>query len=155
MKIFKKTLLVLLLALVLIQFYRPEKNVAEYRDVASFEAETKPSLEIKSILENNCYDCHTNKTKYPWYAEIAPISYVIADHVEEGSEHFNVSKWESYNRKKKDHKLDELMEEVEEGEMPIKEYSLIHGDMTKEEKEALINWAKQARENYLVGDDIQ
>lgn len=155
MKIAKKILLILLVALALIQFYRPEKNISEYRDVASFEEETKPSPEIKTILENNCYDCHSNKTEYPWYAEIAPISYVIADHVEEGNEHFNVSNWDSYNPKKKDHKLDELIEEVEEGEMPEKGYALIHGKMTMEEKEALLNWAKKARENYLVGDDIQ
>ncbi|MEJ1223468.1 heme-binding domain-containing protein [Sediminicola sp. 1XM1-17] len=155
MKILKKILIVLLVALVLIQFYRPEKNNAEYRDVASFEAETKPSPEMKAVLENNCYDCHSNKTEYPWYAEIAPISFVIADHVEEGAEHFNVSDWDAYTVKKKDHKLEELIEEVEEGEMPEKGYSLIHGKMTDKEKQELINWVKKARENYVVGDGIQ
>ncbi len=155
MKILKKILIVLLVALVLIQFYRPEKNNPEYRDVASFEAETKPSPEIKAVLENNCYDCHSNKTEYPWYAEIAPISFLIADHVEEGNEHFNVSEWDAYTLKKKDHKLDELIEEVEEGEMPEKGYALIHGKITEQEKEALIKWAKMARENYPVIDGIQ
>ena len=155
MKILKKILLVLLVAFLLIQFYRPEKNSAEYRDVVSFETETKPTPEIKTILENNCYDCHSNRTEYPWYAEIAPVSFVIADHVEEGNEHFNVSKWDSYTLKKKDHKLEELIEEVEEGEMPENGYALVHGKMTQEEKEALLNWAKKARENYAVGDDIQ
>jgi len=114
MKIFKKIMLVLLIALIALQFYRPEKNDATYRDVAAFETETKPSAAVKTILENKCYDCHSNKTEYPWYAEISPISLLIADHVEEGNEHFNVSAWESYTDKKKDHKLDELIEEVEE-----------------------------------------
>tara|TARA_R110002051_G_scaffold201145_1_gene267894 strand:- start:859 stop:1326 length:468 start_codon:yes stop_codon:yes gene_type:complete len=155
MKILKKVLIVLLVALVLIQFYRPEKNAAEYRDVASFETETKPSPEIKAILENNCYDCHSNKTEYPWYAEVAPISFVIADHVEEGNEHFNVSQWDTYSLKKKDHKLDELIEEVQEGEMPENGYALIHGKMTEQEKGALIKWVNQVRENYVVEDDIQ
>ncbi|MEW4925209.1 heme-binding domain-containing protein [Algibacter sp. 2305UL17-15] len=148
MKIIKKILVALLIALVLIQFYRPEKNNAEYRDVAAFEAETKPSKEIVSVLENNCYDCHSNKTEYPWYAEVAPVSFWLHDHIEEGNEHFNVSKWETYTDKKKDHKLDELIEEVEEGEMPLDSYTWLHGSITEAEKEALISWAKKAREHY-------
>lgn len=152
MKILKKVLVVLLIALVLLQFYRPEKNEAEYREVASFEGETKPSPQVKALLENKCYDCHSNKTEYPWYAEVAPISLLIADHVEEGNEHFNVSKWDSYDAKKRDHKLDELIEEVEQGEMPEKGYALIHGGITEEEKAALISWARKARENYDISE---
>ncbi|WP_396638454.1 heme-binding domain-containing protein [Maribacter sp. R77961] len=148
MKTFKKILIVLLIALIGLQFYRPEKNDATYRDVAAFETETKPTAEIKTILESKCYDCHSNKTEYPWYAEISPVSLLIADHVEEGNEHFNVSAWDSYTDKKKDHKLDELIEEVEEGEMPESGYALLHGDISEEEKEALMAWAKKARENY-------
>lgn len=152
MKILKKVLVVLLVALVLLQFYRPEKNEAEYREVASFEAETQPSPEIKALLESKCYDCHSNKTEYPWYAEVAPISLLIADHVEEGNEHFNVSEWDQYDAKKRDHKLDELIEEVEAGEMPEKGYALIHGGITEEEKTALIAWARKARENYGLSE---
>ncbi|GAA3613330.1 heme-binding domain-containing protein [Flavivirga amylovorans] len=150
MKIIKKILIALLFTLVLIQFYRPEKNDADYRDVAAFEAETKPSEDVAAILKAQCYDCHSNKTAYPWYAEIAPISFWIGHHIEEGNEHFNVSKWNAYNDKKKDHKLDELIEEVEEGEMPLNSYTWMHGAITKEEKEALITWAKKARESYNV-----
>jgi len=150
MKIVKKILIVLLIALVAIQFYRPEKNNAEYRDVAAFEAETKPSKSVAAILQNKCYDCHSNKTEYPWYAEIAPVSFWLNDHVEEGNEHFNVSKWTTYSDKKKDHKLDELIEEVEEGEMPLSSYTWLHGNITNEEKEALIAWAKKTRENYSL-----
>jgi hypothetical protein len=148
MKIVKKVLVALLVVFVLIQFYRPEKNNAEYLDVADFIEETKPSNEVVAILENNCYDCHSNKTAYPWYAEIAPVSFWLHDHIEDGNKHFNVSKWESYNDKKKDHKLDELIEEVEEGKMPLESYTLLHGSITKEQQEALIVWAKKARENY-------
>ncbi len=150
MKIVKKILVVLLIALVLIQFYRPEKNNAEYRAIEAFEAETKPDKNVAAILENKCYDCHSNKTEYPWYAEVAPVSFWLNDHVEEGNEHFNVSKWASYSDKKKDHKLDELIEEVEEGEMPLDSYTWLHGNITNSEKEQLINWAKKARENYHI-----
>ena len=150
MKIVKTVLTLALVAFVLLQFYRPEKNDAEYRDVASFETETKPSPEVQSILVNKCYDCHSNKTEYPWYAEIAPFSLLIADHVEEGNEHFNVSEWDNYNAKKRDHKLDELIEEVEEGHMPEDSYTLIHGGISEDEKKALMTWAKQARTIYEI-----
>jgi len=148
MKIVKKILIVLLIALVLIQFYRPEKNNAELRDVAAFEAETNVDANIRIIMENNCYSCHSNKTDYPWYAEVAPVSYWLADHIVEGNKHFNVSQWATYSAKKKGHKLDELIEEVEEGEMPLESFTYLHGSITEAEKKAVIAWAKKARENY-------
>lgn len=148
MKIGKKIAVVLLIILVGIQFYRPKKNNAEYRNVAAFEAETEVNNAVKTILENNCYNCHSNKTEYPWYAEVAPISFWINDHIENGNKHFNVSEWENYSDKKKDHKLDELIEEVEASEMPLKSYTITHGTITQAEKEALINWAQTARQKY-------
>jgi len=148
MKIIKKILIVALVALVGLQFWRPEKNQSGYESVAAFELETKPSKEVAALLRNKCYDCHSNQTTYPWYAEIAPVSLWIADHVEEGKEHFDVSAWESYSVKKKDHKLDELIEEVEEGEMPLKEYNWLHDNLTEEEKEAIITWAREARKPF-------
>ncbi|NMH86258.1 heme-binding domain-containing protein [Flavivirga algicola] len=148
MRIIKKILIVLLIALILIQFFRPEKNDAAYREVVDFETETKVSKEVAAILKAQCYDCHSNKSEYPWYAEVAPVSFWINHHIEEGNEHFNVSKWDTYNDKKKDHKLDELIEEIEEGKMPLHSYTWMHDAMTQKEKEVLIAWAKKARENY-------
>ncbi|WP_298546714.1 heme-binding domain-containing protein [uncultured Aquimarina sp.] len=146
--ILKKVGLLLLLVVVIIQFIRPDKNESGYESVAYFEKETNPSPEIKEILKSNCYDCHSNQTIYPWYAEIAPVSYWLSHHVEEGKEHFNVSDWEQYSNKKKDHKLEELIEEVEEGEMPLSSYTWIHGDLEKEEMELLINWTKELRKKH-------
>ncbi|MHA7057857.1 heme-binding domain-containing protein [Aquimarina sp. M1] len=146
--VLKKVGLLLLVVLVVMQFVRPDKNEAGYESVAYFENEAKPTPEIKEILKSNCYDCHSNQTVYPWYAEIAPVSYWLADHVEEGKEHFNMSDWEQYSVKKKDHKLEELIEEVEEGEMPLSSYTWIHGNLNKEEMEKLINWTKGLRKNY-------
>ena len=118
-KILKIILLVALGAFVLMQFIRPEKNESGYESVAFFETETKSSVEIAALLKTHCYDCHSDHTIYPWYAEIAPASYWLKDHIDDGKKHFNVSAWESYSAKKKDHKLDELIEFVEDGEMPL------------------------------------
>ncbi|WP_036386877.1 heme-binding domain-containing protein [Muricauda sp. MAR_2010_75] len=150
MKIVKKIAIALLVIFIGMQFFRPEKNQAEGDFVAAFETETQPNTEVKSILKSACYDCHSANTVYPWYNNIAPVSYWLADHIEEGKEHLNFSDWENYTIKKKDHKLEELVEEVEEGEMPLKEYTWTHYDarLDESQKNALMDWAKAARSNY-------
>lgn len=147
-KMIKKILIVLLVALVAIQFLPVDKNNAETHEVQVFEAETQPSAEVKSILTAKCYDCHSNKTAYPWYAKVAPVSLWIADHVEEGKEHLDLSNWANYKAKRKEHKLEEVYEEVEEGKMPLKSYKYLHGDLTDSERELLVNWALKAMKNY-------
>ena len=133
MKFIKTILIILLVALVVIQFIPVEKNIQDnYTSVVAFETETNMPENIKAIMRKDCYDCHSNQTVYPWYAQIAPANFFLADHVEEG----------------KEHKLDELIEEVEEGEMPLESYTWVHGTITEEEKESLISWAKLARQVY-------
>lgn len=152
MKILKKILLALLIILIAMQFYRPEKNSAETDLKTAFLTETNPSKEVKKILETSCYDCHSNTTAYPWYNNIAPVSYWLADHVKDGKKHLNFSEWENYSVKKKDHKLDEVMETVESGEMPLKEYTWTHktANLSSTQKEALIEWVKNTRALYQL-----
>ncbi len=150
MKVIKKIAIALLVILIGLQFYRPTKNESAYSSIVQFEKETSPPDNVKAILKNNCYDCHSNTTTYPWYSEVAPISLWINDHIEEGKEHFNVSNWGTYSLKKKDHKLEELIEEVEEGKMPEDAYTWIHGTLEDGDKQALIEWAKKARKSYNV-----
>tara|TARA_B110000238_G_C15887115_1_gene336069 strand:+ start:117 stop:593 length:477 start_codon:yes stop_codon:yes gene_type:complete len=148
----KKTLkyiwLLLLVVLFAMQFIRPNKNNGGLEGITAFKNDTKPSDNVLIILKKNCFDCHSDSTKYPWYAEIAPISYWLADHVKEGKGDFNMSAWQTYSIKKKDHKLEELVEELEEGEMPLDSYTWIHGKLSKEDQERLIQWATLARIQY-------
>jgi hypothetical protein len=148
MKFVKYTLIAALVALVLIQFYRPEKNEGGYETVAYFEEEANVSPELAAVFKTNCYDCHSDQTVYPWYAEIAPASFFLEEHVEDGKKHFDVSSWESYSAKKKDHKLDELIEYVEEGEMPLDSYTWIHGDLSEENTKSILQWAQLQRLIY-------
>ncbi len=136
------------MAFIIIQFFRPEKNNKGYQGVIPFEKETKPSAQVATILKENCYDCHSNNTQYPWYAEVAPFSYWLADHIEEGKEHFNMSAWESYSVKKKEHKLEEVIEMLEKGEMPLQSYTIIHGNISEDEKKLLMQWAGVSRLAY-------
>ncbi|MRT17912.1 cytochrome C [Vitellibacter sp. q18] len=147
-KVLKIVLLLALVALIAIQFIRPEKNLGGYESVAVFEQETNPTPEVAAVLKAKCYDCHSNQTQYPWYAEIAPFSLFLADHIKDGKKHFNASDWNNYSIKKKEHKLEELVEMVEDGEMPLKSYSLLHGDLSPEEKTLLLQWAGIIRLKY-------
>ena len=152
MKILKKVGLALLVIFVLIQFYRPEKNSSQGDHTAVFMTETNPPEEVKSILVKACYDCHSDNTVYPWYNNIAPVSYWLADHVKHGKGHLNFSAWEEYDTKKKDHKLDEVIEMVEAGEMPLKEYTWTHEEarLTAVQRQAIIEWAKRTRALYQL-----
>lgn len=143
---------VLLLVLIAMQFYRPEKNMAQGNHTAIFITETNPPEDVKLILKSTCYDCHSNNTSYPWYNNIAPVSYWLADHVKQGKDELNFSVWGSYSAKKKDHKLEEVVEVIEEGEMPLKEYTWTHAEakLTDAQKQAIIKWAKQSRVLYQL-----
>jgi hypothetical protein len=150
MNILKKTAIVFVLILLISQFFEPEKNEGNIASVTHFIKETNPSADVKKILETSCYDCHSNKTIYPWYHSITPVNYWLAHHVKEGKQHLNFSKWNEYSLKKKAHKMEELFEEVEEGEMPLKSYSWTHSEanLTPEQIKAVVNWGKKAQAEY-------
>ncbi len=82
--------------------------------------------QVQEILKNACYDCHSNEVKYPKYAYVAPISWSIKHHINEGRERVNFSEWTSYNAEQKDHILDDVIESVQNKEMPLKGYIPMH-----------------------------
>ncbi|MFK8059213.1 MAG: heme-binding domain-containing protein [Polaribacter sp.] len=150
MKTLKKILVFLLIALVIAQFFGPEKNDGDLASVSTFIAETNPPENVKKILETTCFDCHSSKTNYPWYNSITPVNYWLNDHIKDGKKHLNFSKWASYSLKKKEHKMDELYEEVEKGEMPLNSYTWTHSDanLTPEQIEAIVTWGKKIQGDY-------
>lgn len=149
-KILRPLGIVGLIALVAIQFIPINQNNQGYESVLAFEAETNVSPELAAVFKANCYDCHSNQTQYPWYSNLAPINFWLDEHVQDGKKHFNVSQWSEYSVKRKDHKLEELIEEVEEAEMPLPSYTWVHGSLTDAERQALIDWAQMARLSYRM-----
>ena len=148
MKYLKYFSILLLLTLVVIQFIKPDKNNHGYQSVALFEKETVPTKQIAMILKKNCYDCHSDQTNYPWYNNIFPINYWLEEHIKDGKKHFNVSAWDAYSARKKDHKLEELIEYVEQDEMPLDSYTWLHGDLSTKDTETLLQWAQISRIEY-------
>ena len=139
----KKVLLVILVVIILIQFIRPEKNESA---IAMNDITTVLEVpeDVKQLIKTSCADCHSNKTVYPWYSEIAPVSWYLAQHVNEGKEHLNFSEWAAYNNNQKSHIINDLKEVLEDHEMPLKSYLIIHKDaeMTQNNYETLLNWVK-------------
>jgi hypothetical protein len=100
------------------------------------------------ILSRSCADCHSNRTNYPWYSKIAPASWLLADHIDEGRKELNISVWNTYETRKKIRKLDSICEEVQDGEMPLPSYLWIHWDAAMKPGDAatLCNWANGEKE---------
>jgi len=148
-KITKKKIVLFILALLIVfQFIRIDKSTKPVDPALDIIELTKPNEEIASVLKASCYDCHSSQPAYPWYTNIAPVSWWIKHHINEGTHHLNFSDWGNYTQKRKDHKLEECIEMVEEDEMPMSSYTLMHKDakLSPAQKTLLINWFKALKE---------
>ncbi|MCA9750916.1 MAG: heme-binding domain-containing protein [Gemmatimonadetes bacterium] len=103
---------------------------------------------VQAILDRSCADCHSNQTRWPWYSRVAPASWLVAKDVREGREKLNFSEFGDYPERRQRHKVSEVLEEVEHGEMPLKPYLLIHRDakVSEPEIETLRAWVAVAGE---------
>ncbi|MEP5340438.1 MAG: heme-binding domain-containing protein [Algibacter sp.] len=152
MKIIKKVFWFLLIVLLIAQFFGPEKNEGELTSIDAFLEETNPPEEVKHILESACFDCHSDVTTYPWYNTITPVNYWLADHIKHGKKHFNASDWEGNSTKRKDHKIEELIEMLEAKEMPLASYTWTHTEakLSEAQIKTVIDWAKLVRISYSL-----
>jgi len=125
----KYSIIALFVGLVIIQFIaRPEKLAEPLNPNNDMISLLSVEGELKTIFQNVCYDCHSNQPNYPWYSNIAPLSWLIDDHMKEGREELNFSDWGTFTKKRRDHKLEEMIEEVEANEMPLPSYRYLHWD---------------------------
>lgn len=136
----KRIVVIVLVILVGIQLIRIDRSAvvsAPENDILSLHP---ASESVQATLKSACYDCHSNESKYPWYSQVAPISWLIGHHIEEGREHLNFSTWGEYSAERKAHKAEECVEEMEEGEMPMKGYVLLHADakLTETQQKELV-----------------
>ncbi len=140
----KKILLVLLAAFIVIQFIHPKKNMAEGPQPNYIGNAYSVPGDVKSILAKACNDCHSNNTVYPWYAKIQPIDWWLTDHVNDGKKHINFDEYTHKSLRYQYHKMEETIEMVKEGEMPLESYTWVHKDakLTNEEKAKLTGWAE-------------
>ena len=144
MKIVKIIFIALVIGLIVIQFFSIKKNQSTGEQINHISKQFIVPADVENILNTSCYDCHSNNTIYPWYAGIQPIAWWLQGHVNEGKEELNFDEFALYNPRKQFKKIGELEEMINEGEMPLSSYTIIHSNATLSalQKETLINWAK-------------
>lgn len=146
--------LILLVAFIVIQFFRPAKNTNA--DPAAFGKDISNAYQVpddvKLILQTSCYDCHSNNTTYPWYSNIQPVAWWLNDHILEGKKEVNFSEFASYKIGRKFKKIEEIIEQVADDEMPLSSYTRIHRNaiLNKAQKLILSSWATAIRDSMKV-----
>ena len=151
---FKKFFLILLAVLIVIQFFRPSKNIATALSTNDITTKYKVPDSVKNILKVACNDCHTNNTAYPWYSQIQPVAWYLANHINDGKRHLNFSEFASYRIGKQYRKLEEISHEIEDGEMPMTSYTLIHGNAKLDEvqKNTIYKWVNEIRNSIKANN---
>ncbi|ALL06237.1 cytochrome C [Pedobacter sp. PACM 27299] len=140
----RKVLLIFAVLMLLIQLFRRGRNSSASASPNAIEANYQVPKEIGLLLRTSCYDCHSNNTVYPWYSQIQPFSWWLQSHVNDGKKELNFDQFNTYNIKKKKHKLDEVVEVIEKDEMPLSSYTLVHRKavLSTQDKDKIIAWAK-------------
>lgn len=149
MKIVKRILIVLLIIFILIQFIRPAKNQSNVVSATDISTKYPVPDSVQQILKVACNDCHSNNTRYPWYAEIQPVGWWLANHIKDGKRGLNFSIFTTYRIKKQFHRLDDISEMVKKNEMPLASYTWIHKDaiLTDQQKLTLSNWTEALKDS--------
>ncbi len=145
-KTLKYTGIGLIALVVIIQFFGGDKPDVISQNPGDIHQVLEIDQEVSRILREACYDCHSNETIYPWYASVAPVSWLVIHDVDEGRDELNFSTWADYPLKQQNHKLDEIVELVEEGEMPMAVYKITHPEarLTNEEINLVVDWARKS-----------
>lgn len=141
----KKLLIIILVAFVIIQFFPIDKTNAPLNSGMDFLKIKSTKPEIAQLIRTSCYDCHSDETKYPWYSSIAPASWWLKNHIEEGRSNLNFSIFATYEPKRQIHKMEECIEMIEKKEMPLESYFVGHQDakLTDAQRQQIIKYFKQ------------
>jgi hypothetical protein len=112
----------LFLAFIGIQFVEVEQtNPPVYGEI-------RTPIDVKTILKKSCYDCHSNSTVWPWYAKVAPVSWIISDDVKEGRKALNFSEWEKLKYSVKEEMIKKIWKVINNDKMPLVIYTIMHTD---------------------------
>ena len=128
MKIVKIIALILLVGFVGIQFVPTDLNQSDTVPKTDFLLVNNTQENISALLQESCYDCHSNNTEYPWYNKVQPVGWFLEDHINEGKEELNFNEWDAYSNRRKNSKLKSIISQVKDDEMPLASYTLIHKD---------------------------
>lgn len=147
-KLLKLAALALTILFISLQFVRPNKVNPPVAQSRTIESHARITPEVAGILERACKDCHSNQTEWPWYSQVAPVSWYVADHVKHGREEMNFSEWFTYDRERADWLLGAMCMTVERGRMPLPSYTRMHhpAKLSHEDVRTLCAWSQAERE---------
>ncbi|WP_289038557.1 heme-binding domain-containing protein [uncultured Zobellia sp.] len=149
MKVLKIIALIALIAFVVIQFFPMDYNNSEAVPQTDFMLVNIVPATVEKSLQVSCYDCHSNNTKYPWYNKVQPVAWFLEDHIKEGKAELNFNEWDTYSDRRQNSKLSSIIKQIENGEMPLDSYTLVHRDaiFSEKEKEAVLNYMKTLKDD--------
>lgn len=152
-KILKGGALALAAVLVVAQLVRPEKNTAQVPSENDIAVQYSLDPDIHLMLQTSCYDCHSNSTRYPWYAEIQPIGWWLNKHITEAKRELNFSEFAGRPRRWQYRKFEEIAEQIEKGAMPLPSYLVAHAEarLSAQQKTRLISWAQEMKQHLQDG----
>ena len=149
MKIIKIIAIVLLVAFIGIQFIPTTRNQSDSVPSTDFMLVNNVPENIQKKLQVSCYDCHSNNTDYPWYNKVQPIAWILENHIEHGKEELNFNEWGNYSSRRRNSKLKSIISQIEDDEMPLTSYTLIHSgaQLSEKNKEIVIKWITQLKDS--------
>ncbi|MEO6631083.1 MAG: heme-binding domain-containing protein [Mucilaginibacter sp.] len=150
-KIVKYILIGLLVLFIGIQFIRPEKNLGTLNGPNDISHYVPVPENVNMILQRSCYDCHSNHTNYPWYVNVNPIALFMGGHITDGKAKLNFSDLSKFNERRLSHKLNSIADQVEQHDMPIGSYTLIHRNAVLNDTEIKIikDWSTTASQQIV------
>jgi hypothetical protein len=148
LRVLKIITIVLVVLFLGIQVVRPARTNPPVNESQTIFAHTQMTPQVAEILTRSCNDCHSNKTVWPWYTNVAPISWWLSNHVNSGRHMLNYSEWGRLDRDRQDRKLRQICDEVEDGAMPLSSYLPMHpkARLSEEDKKILCDWTAAERE---------
>lgn len=149
MKVVKIVAIVLLVGIVVIQFFPTSRNQSNTIPKSDFMVVNDVPERLEGIIKTSCYDCHSNNTEYPWYNKVQPVAWLLEDHVKQGKEELNFSDWANYSSRRKNSKLKSIISQIEDDEMPLFSYTLVHTDakLSEGDKKAILDWMSKLKES--------
>lgn len=142
------------LVFIAIQFIQPAHNKSGQVLPTDFAKVYTVPINVQTILQNTCYDCHSNNTIYPWYSNIQPMGWVMAKHIRKGKAVLNFSDFGSYATRRQISKLKEIANQIKDNEMPLSSYKMMHikANLTKEEKGLMMDWMNKTADSLSTGN---
>lgn len=143
---------ILVIILIAIQFIQPVHNESKRVLTTDFTNVYAAPGNVQSVLQNACYDCHSNNTNYPWYSTIQPMAWIMKRHITNGKDKLNFSEFGSYSGRRQISKLKSIANQIKDDEMPLSSYELMHKNarLSQTEKALIISWMQKTADSIAV-----